>query len=95
MAMWFVLCGIIVFAACKPFHRNDESSEIRESVVQRVYHDSYAYSGLHSVRLDDGKVLSTVLRKENVNDFFFLKQGDTVVYAGESVIEIRFKNDTQ
>ena len=69
----------------------------RESVVHRFFKSDDKYDSQYSVRLMDGKVLKTVLNTKlgTPDDFFFLREGDTVVYSGDKVIEIRFKREAQ
>ena len=51
-----------------------------------------------SVRLRDGVIISGYSRdgieieQTQQRDFFFAQPGDTIVYSGEKVLEVRFKD---
>ncbi|MFR8206356.1 MAG: hypothetical protein ACLU99_08475 [Alphaproteobacteria bacterium] len=75
--------------------RGESRVKARESVVHRFFKSDDKYDSQYSVRLMDGKVLKKVLNTKlgTPDDFFFLREGDTVVYSGDKVIEIRFKRE--
>lgn len=72
-----------------------QDKEVRESVVHRVYKAHGGSVGHYFVRLEDGSILKKTLAVYHgiPDDFFFLREGDTVVYSGSEVLEIRFKDE--
>lgn len=73
-----------------------EAQEITRGVVHRVYESKFKTENIFYVRLNDGTVLegevaiyAGMLGHE---DFFFVQPGDTIVYNGEEVLEVRFKD---
>lgn len=87
---------VVSFSSCSKVE-NDAvaSSEKKESTVFRVFKaDEQAFTQ-YSVLLKDRTVLQRTMAvyQEVPSEFFFLKEGDTVVYSGDEVIEIRFKGE--
>lgn len=72
--------------------------EIRQGVVHRVFQRDHRIWTVFSVRLTDGNILSGFCcDKDNyenmqIKDFFFAQPGDTIVYSGEKVLEVKFKD---
>lgn len=65
-------------------------------VVHRVCESYFQYENVFFVRLIDGKVLKADIgnttRLEKLKDFYFVQPGDTIVYDGDDIIEVRFKD---
>lgn len=78
-------------------NKPEVNMEAKESIVHRFFKADEKYDSQYSIRLQDGKVLKRVLniKYDTPDDFFFLREGDTVVYSGDKVIEIRFKREAQ
>lgn len=75
-----------------------EPQEIKQGVVHRLFQRDHRTWTEFSVRLTDGKVIAgysydgNEIRQSQEEDFFFVQPGDTIVYSGEKVIEVRFKD---
>ena len=69
----------------------------KEGIVHRVFKAEGRLKCQYSVHLQDGKVFlkRLTIATDSPDDFFFLREGDTVVYSGDKVIEIRFKREAQ
>ena len=78
------------------YSETENSKEKRESIVFRTCHSFVALGRLCSVVLEDKTILHQAIRftyDELPSEFFFLQKGDTVVYSGDKVLEIRFKSE--
>lgn len=71
----------------------------QSGIVHRVEKDFFKSRALTSVRLKNGKILSGTVEtatfgydKDQIENFFFAQPGDTIIYDGDKVLEVRFKN---
>lgn len=99
----FVMMLLVVsFSSCSKVENdatevsNESVPEQKESTVFRVFYSFTSTGALYSVLLEDKTILYKGIvftRGHRPSEFFFLKEGDTVVYSGDEVIEIRFKGE--
>ena len=98
----FVMMLLVVsFSSCSKVENdaaevsNESVPEQKESTVFRVFQADEQTFTQYSVLLKDKTVLQRkkAVYREVPSEFFFLKEGDTVVYSGDEVIEIRFKGE--
>ena len=71
----------------------------QSGIVHRVEKDFFKTRALTSVRLRNGKILSGTVEtaifgydKDQIENFFFAQPGDTIIYDGDKVLEVCFKN---
>ena len=99
LAFWCVSCSSVGDASQEPEQVSAEvQNTIKSGVVHRVFQrDHRGWTDL-SVRLRDGVIISGYSRdgieieQTQQRDFFFAQPGDTIVYSGEKVLEVRFKD---
>lgn len=62
-------------------------------IVHRVYKADGRYQSQTAVRLRDGKIFKQTLDiyDDTPDDFYFLREGDTVVVVNKKITEIRFQ----
>lgn len=77
-----------------------EPQEIKQKqgVVHRVFQRDHRSWTDFSARLKDGTIISgytiddSRISQSQLADFFFVQPGDTIVYSGEKVLAVRFKD---
>ena len=73
-----------------------EISKNKFGVVHRVYESYFQYENFFFDPLTDGKVLEAGVgnnsKLEKLKDFYFVQPGDTIIYDGDEIIEVRFKD---
>lgn len=101
----FVLVAVFSLSFISCFSNKDKlqeseqtpvkTQEIKSGVVHRIFQGWTVFS----VRLRDGKILVGFCSnlydckgKKQIKDFFFAQPGDTIVYSGEKVLEVRFND---
>ena len=69
------------------------------NVVHRIFVRHYKSRTIKNVRLRNGHILAgeyfeNVIGSEcdQISDFYFVEEGDTIVYEGKKVIEVKFKD---
>lgn len=99
---FIVMFSFVVFAlsSCAGADASGIAQEVlttKGTVVHRVFKADGRYTGQYSIRLCDGKIFRKLIDipGDTPDDFFFLREGDTVVYSGKKIIEIRFQNEAQ
>ena len=72
--------------------------EIKQGVVHRLFQRNHKSWTDFSARLMDGTIIAgyTIddrgISQSQLADFFFVQPGDTIVYSGEKVLEVKFKD---
>ena len=91
-----VLVSIVVALS---FETQEVSQEVEETQKIGVVHRTFVRQQKRRtdklVRLQDGTILSGEFigsLNTQISDFCFVEKGDTVIYNGEKVIEVKFKN---
>lgn len=72
------------------------SKETKKSIIVRVFQSPTPAGSVYYVLLEDNTILEEAINctlHQKPSEFFFLQKGDTVVYSGDEVIEIRFKGE--
>ncbi len=75
-----------------------EPQKIKQGVVHRVFQRDHKSWTDFSARLMNGTIIAgytideSGISQSQLADFFFVQPGDTIVYSGEKVLEVRFKN---
>lgn len=68
----------------------------KRGVVHRVYKSYFRTKNIVEVRLTDGTILKgrnlSDTGKNQPNDFYFVAEGDTIIYDGDDVLEVKFKD---
>ncbi len=91
-------CSSVEDKLQKPEQVSMETQEIKQGVVHRVFQRDHRIWTVFSVRLTDGNILSGFCcdkdnyENKQIKDFFFAQPGDTIVYSGEKVLEVKFKD---
>lgn len=77
-----------------------ETVTMEKSVVKRTMREYFRSENILEVRLQNGEILKGEIDqpggigspKDQIDDFFFVEKGDTIVYSEGKVIEVRFKD---
>ena len=68
----------------------------KRGVVHRVYKSYFRTENIVEVRLTDGTILKgrnlSDTGKNQPDDFYFVAEGDTIIYDGDDIIEVKFKD---
>ena len=68
----------------------------KRGVVHRVYKSYFRTKNIVEVRLTDGTILKgrnlSDTGKNQPDDFYFVDEGDTIIYDGDDVLEVKFKD---
>ena len=98
MKNFVFLVGIFILVSCS-FNAEIENTETQSGIVHRVFVRHYRSSTLKSIRLTNGNCLSGKFfenvigsEQDQMSDFYFAEEGDTILYQGERIIEVKFKD---
>ena len=106
MKNFVFLVGIFILISCsgsekQSFNAEIENTETQSGIVHRVFVRHYRNSTLKSIRLTNGNCLSGKFfenvigsEQDQMSDFYFAEEGDTILYQGERIIEDKFKDYT-
>lgn len=104
MKNFVFLVGIFILVSCsgsekQSFNAEIENTETQSGIVHRVFVRHYRNSTLKSIRLTNGNCLSGKFfenvigsEQDQMSDFYFAEEGDTILYQREKVIEVKFKD---
>lgn len=99
MKNFVFLVGIFILVSCSGSNAEIENTETQSGIVHRVFVRHYRSSTLKSIRLTNGNCLSGKFfenvigsEQDQMSDFYFAEEGDTILYQGEKVIEVKFKD---
>lgn len=104
MKNFVFLVGLFILVSCsgsekQSFNAEIENTETQSGIVHRVFVRHYRNSTVKNIRLTNGNCLSGKffdsvigLEQDQISDFLFAEEGDTILYQGEKVIEIKFKD---
>ena len=107
MKNFVFLVGIFILVSCSGSEKqsfnaeieNTENTETQSGIVHRVFVRHYRNSTLKSIRLTNGNCLSGKFfenvigsEQDQMSDFYFAEEGDTILYQGERINEVKFKD---
>ena len=99
MKNFVFLVGIFILVSCSGSNAEIENTETQSGIVHRVFVRHYRSSTLKSIRLTNGNCLSGKFfenvigsEQDQMSDFYFAEEGDTIFYQGERIIEVKFKD---
>ena len=99
IAVWCVSCSSVGDASQESRQAPVEVKDtIKSGVVHRVFQRNHQSWTDFSARLMEGTIIAgftsddSRISQSQPADFFFVQPGDTIVYCGEKVIEVRFKD---
>lgn len=99
MKNFVFLVGIFILVSCSGSNAEIENTETQSGIVHRVFVRHYRSSTLKSIRLTNGNCLSGKFfenvigsEQDQMSDFYFAEEGDTILYQGERIIEVKFKD---